>query len=87
VRDQADRRCVLIEVTPAGEAILHDLSVLHLAELRTAGPLLVEALDAILRGEGLHGEPRGARSTTRLTAVLEGAHDEGAPSEHPIAAD
>jgi DNA-binding MarR family transcriptional regulator len=87
VRDQADRRCVLIEVTAAGEAVLHDLAVLHLDELRTAGPLFVEALDAILRGEGLPAERRGAGYTEQHTAGTDGPHGDGAPDQRPVAAD
>jgi DNA-binding MarR family transcriptional regulator len=49
-RDEADRRRVLIRLTPTGEAILRELSVHHRAELRSAGPALAEALTALLAG-------------------------------------
>jgi DNA-binding MarR family transcriptional regulator len=39
-----DRREVLLELTPRGEKVLRDLSLYHRAELRSAGPALVEAL-------------------------------------------
>ena len=40
----ADRREVFLELTPKGEKVLRDLSLHHRAELRSAGPALVEAL-------------------------------------------
>ena len=43
-----DRREVLIELTPLGEKILQELSVLHWQELQTSGPALSEALQAIV---------------------------------------
>jgi DNA-binding MarR family transcriptional regulator len=39
-----DRREVLLALTPRGERVLRDLSLYHRAELRSAGPALVEAL-------------------------------------------
>lgn len=48
-RDDADRRKVLIEITPAGERVLRDLSVQHRAELKTAGPALLAALKSLLK--------------------------------------
>lgn len=43
-----DHREVLVEVTPHGENLLHQLSVLHWDELRTSGPALSEALWAVV---------------------------------------
>jgi DNA-binding MarR family transcriptional regulator len=43
-RGDADRREVLISLTPKGEKILRELSLHHRAELRTRGPALVAAL-------------------------------------------
>jgi DNA-binding MarR family transcriptional regulator len=40
----ADRREVLLSLTPKGEKILRELSLDHRAELRTRGPALVAAL-------------------------------------------
>lgn len=48
VRSAEDRRRVLIVVTPAGEAVLRELSRHHLAELRSNGPLLIDALSAVI---------------------------------------
>jgi DNA-binding MarR family transcriptional regulator len=47
-RSQEDRRQVLIRLTAAGEAKLRRLSSVHKDELRTSGPLLVEALTALV---------------------------------------
>jgi DNA-binding MarR family transcriptional regulator len=48
-RSPADRRQVLIQLTPHGETELEKLTVCHLAELRTNGPALVEALEGLIR--------------------------------------
>jgi DNA-binding MarR family transcriptional regulator len=53
-RDTDDRRRVLIMLTAQGEDVLQKLSVLHRTELRTTGPVLVQALQA------LTATPRGA---------------------------
>ncbi|GHO84022.1 MarR family winged helix-turn-helix transcriptional regulator [Dictyobacter formicarum] len=47
-RDTADQRRVLITLTSAGEDILKKLSLLHRTELRSSGPALVEALNALI---------------------------------------
>jgi DNA-binding MarR family transcriptional regulator len=49
-RDGADRREVLLTLTPKGEKVLQELSLHHRAELRSAGPALVEALRRAMRG-------------------------------------
>jgi len=45
-----DRREVLLALTPKGEKVLRELSLHHRAELRSAGPALVEALRRAMRG-------------------------------------
>ncbi len=45
-RGEADRREVVLQLTRAGERLLRELSVPHRRELRTAGPRLVEVLQA-----------------------------------------
>src|ERR1035438_2881299 len=55
-----DRREVLIELTPHGEELLHQLSVLLWRELRVSGPALSESLLTVLahsagRGRSQHG--------------------------------
>lgn len=47
-RDGADRRQVLVRLTPEGEAILRHLSTTHWGELRSRGPALARALNAIV---------------------------------------
>jgi DNA-binding MarR family transcriptional regulator len=46
-RGTADRRKVYVDLTDDGEAILSELSLHHLRELRLIGPELVRALDAL----------------------------------------
>ena len=48
-RDPADRRVVLLSITPVGEAVLRKLVSLSLAELRTEAPDLIRALTSVLR--------------------------------------
>jgi DNA-binding MarR family transcriptional regulator len=46
-RGVADRRKVYVDLTEQGEALLTELSLHHLRELRSIGPELVRALDAL----------------------------------------
>jgi DNA-binding MarR family transcriptional regulator len=50
VRGDCDRRHVRVHLTAGGLAKLERLSSVHREELRTSGPLLVNALGALLRG-------------------------------------
>jgi DNA-binding MarR family transcriptional regulator len=45
---EQDHRKVLVELTPHGHDLLHQLSVLHWDELRSSGPALSEALWAVV---------------------------------------
>lgn len=47
-RDELDQRRVIVDLMPQGEEILRELSLSHHAELQTAGPALVQALNALL---------------------------------------
>lgn len=47
-RDERDQRKVLISLTSYGEEVLRKLSLLHRTELRSTGPALVRALDALI---------------------------------------
>lgn len=47
-RDLNDRRRVLVEITPAGRAVLARLSVQHRQELESRAPALIDALQAVL---------------------------------------
>lgn len=49
---QTDRREVLLHITPRGERLLRRLSLAHRAELRSAGPVLVRALEELVDGGG-----------------------------------
>ena len=51
-RDGADRREVLLGLTRRGERLLKDLTVAHRAELRSAGPKLLRALNAAIGRAG-----------------------------------
>jgi DNA-binding MarR family transcriptional regulator len=57
-RNAADRREILLMLTPQGERILRGLSVQHRDQLRIVGPTLVEALAPIV---GRHQEQAQAR--------------------------
>jgi DNA-binding MarR family transcriptional regulator len=46
--DPRDRRRVLVELTPAGDALLADLSQMHQQELQSTAPALLEALQRVL---------------------------------------
>lgn len=48
-RDQADRRVVILSITPSGEAVLRRLVALSLTELLSEAPALVRALTTVLR--------------------------------------
>ena len=47
-RDETDQRRVFVDLTPRGEEVLRELSVHHRAELRSAGPALVQTLEALI---------------------------------------
>jgi len=49
-RGEPDHRQVRVRLTPRGMAKLRRLSNAHREELRSSGPILVGALDALLRG-------------------------------------
>lgn len=46
-RGKADRRKVYVDLTDEGEAVLSELSLHHLRELKLIGPELVRTLDAL----------------------------------------
>ncbi len=50
VRDDRDRRRVLIQLSGRGNSLLSTLSLLHREELRAAAPELVDALKALMSG-------------------------------------
>jgi DNA-binding MarR family transcriptional regulator len=60
-RSAQDKREVLVGITPAGEALLGSLSLLHKEQLQSVGPLLRDALEAILSQRLGHVEQNGER--------------------------
>ena len=69
-RDAEDQRRVLILLTDQGRNALEKLSVLHRTELRTMGPALVQALQALL---GASRAPRRRRMTHEHVSCAEHA--------------
>ena len=47
-RNGADRREVFLSLTGLGERVLADLTLVHRAELRSAGPVLLRSLNGVL---------------------------------------
>lgn len=47
-RDEVDQRRVIVDLTSHGEKVLRELSLSHRNELQTAGPALVQALNALI---------------------------------------
>jgi DNA-binding MarR family transcriptional regulator len=47
-RDDQDQRRVIIHLTPHGEQLLKELSLLHRNELQSTGPILVQTLKALI---------------------------------------
>ena len=64
-RDAADRREVLLALTPRSEKTLSELSLPHQAELRSAGPTLLRALEVVIHGERKDRPPRIRRPRVR----------------------
>ena len=52
VRRPGDRRQVSVRITSRGRRVLARLTRHHLAELRSAGPELIRALQAVVQGVG-----------------------------------
>jgi DNA-binding MarR family transcriptional regulator len=50
-RDEGDQRRVFVNLTAYGDEVLRRLSLLHRTELRSTGPALVHALNALIDGE------------------------------------
>jgi len=53
-----DHREVLLQITPSGERLLRRLSLAHRKELRSVGPVLLQALEQIVGQPRLKGESR-----------------------------
>ena len=63
-RNGADRREVILAVTARGEQVLADLTLVHRAELRSAGPVLLRALNGVLT-RGRSNSTNRRRATRR----------------------
>lgn len=61
-RHPADRRRVIVQLTPRGEATLLRLTRALLQEYRTEGPVLVRALERVVRGARRRERPRAPRA-------------------------
>jgi DNA-binding MarR family transcriptional regulator len=68
-RAPVDRRRVVVDLRPAGQAVLKRLAAYSVAELRTEGPALVAALTRLIPGRRPHS--RGAPAAADR---LSGAH-------------
>jgi DNA-binding MarR family transcriptional regulator len=65
-RSRVDRRQVIVHLTPRGERIILRLAKQRLAELRTAAPALVRALNAIVTSSGAaSGSSRARQHRTK----------------------
>ena len=63
-----DRRRVLLEITPRGERVLRNLSLIHRAQLESMGVDLIGALQKILtENEGRNEESRSWKSHIKRT--------------------
>jgi len=61
-RSRDDRRQVILHLTPRGEKILTRLAEQRIAELRTAAPVLVRSLTAVMRSMQGNAPRRGKAS-------------------------
>jgi DNA-binding MarR family transcriptional regulator len=60
--DPADRRRVCLRITPRGQTVMDRLSQVHLQELHSRGPYLVQALKKVLQSETVKAaESKAAR--------------------------
>lgn len=68
-RAEADRREVLLELTPRGERVLQELALHHRAALREAGPELMTSLKRVLRDPDGAFEPAKKGRAIRLKST------------------
>lgn len=63
---EADRRKVLLQLTPKGERLLRQLAAHHRAALSTMAPMMLDALQGISRGmaKAQPRKPRAPRATS-----------------------
>jgi DNA-binding MarR family transcriptional regulator len=70
-RSRRDRREVLLSLTRRGEQLLRELTLPHRAELRSAGPTLLRALDAAIHMDAYHrgGRKKAERASSKSTRL------------------
>jgi DNA-binding MarR family transcriptional regulator len=66
-RSDADRREVLLELTPRGDKLLQELALHHRSELREVAPDLVSALKKVVRGTQSSNGARSSKSRAGRT--------------------
>jgi DNA-binding MarR family transcriptional regulator len=68
LKDHADRRQVLLQITQRGERALRQLSLAHRAQLQSAGKTLIRSVQKLLKdNEGLHEEHRTRKDHLKRT--------------------
>jgi DNA-binding MarR family transcriptional regulator len=65
-RNGVDRREVILALTGRGERVLADLTLVHRAELRSAGPVLLRVLNGVL-AQGRSNSTNRKRAARRRT--------------------
>jgi len=68
-RSRDDRRQVIVEMRPAGRAVLERLATHSLAELQNVGPALIEVLTRLMGKNGSRGRAGGNAPRSAGTAV------------------
>jgi DNA-binding MarR family transcriptional regulator len=70
-RAETDRRAVIVELTPRGEAVLRKLTIHSLAELQEGGPALAVALGRLIgeNGAGRSRPSRGASPAVKTSGL------------------
>ena len=67
-QDSQDHRRMLLEITPRGETVLRKLSLIHRAQLESAGKDFIRALQKLLKNnEGLHEKDRSGKNNLKRT--------------------
>jgi DNA-binding MarR family transcriptional regulator len=58
VREEADRRTVVVRLTARGEKLLHTVTLPHVKELQSAGKKLLQALTTVMKHKNSRSEAR-----------------------------
>jgi DNA-binding MarR family transcriptional regulator len=67
-QDRVDRRRVLLDITPRGNAVLRKLSLIHRAQLESVGKDLIHALRKLVNhNEGPHEKARSRKDNHKRT--------------------